>query len=168
MFIQNVSLVDIKQGNHKKVGSNSLLIQIVDPDTEFPIPSTQFTEVRKYKFWDSEEGSDTENKISDSQAEDIVNALIRARERGMDVIVHCHAGRCRSGAVAEVGVIMGFEDTKSIRQPNMMVKKKLLSELGLTYDSAKPPYVQPEEVVPAERPSQGKNYRNRKKNLMKM
>ena len=52
----------------------------------------------------------------------------------MNVVVHCHAGVCRSGAVAEVGITMGFEDTGVFRAPNLMVKHKLMKALGMTYD----------------------------------
>jgi protein tyrosine phosphatase len=50
------------------------------------------------------------------------------------VIVHCVAGVCRSGAVCEVGVIMGFDDTEVFRSPNMLVKHKMMSVLRWTYD----------------------------------
>jgi len=49
----------------------------------------------------------------------------------MNVVVHCHMGVCRSGAVAEVGVMMGFRDTEKFRIPNLMVKKKLMEQLGM-------------------------------------
>jgi predicted protein tyrosine phosphatase len=41
-------------------------------------------------------------------------------------MVHCVAGLCRSGAVTEVGVMMGFEDTHRYRNPNVFVKKMLM------------------------------------------
>ena len=52
----------------------------------------------------------------------------------MNVIVHCHAGVCRSGAVAEIGVMLGFNDTESFRSPNLLVKHKMMKALGWTYD----------------------------------
>ena len=56
----------------------------------------------------------------------------------MNVIVHCHAGVCRSGAVCEVGVILGFEDTDAFRSPNLLVKHRMMKHLGLTYDADEP------------------------------
>jgi hypothetical protein len=50
------------------------------------------------------------------------------------VIVHCVAGVCRSGAVCEVGVIMGFDDTEVFRSPNLLVKHKMMKVLGWLYD----------------------------------
>ena len=38
MWIENVSLENIKRGYHFYPGVNSMLIQIVDPDMEFPKP----------------------------------------------------------------------------------------------------------------------------------
>jgi predicted protein tyrosine phosphatase len=52
----------------------------------------------------------------------------------MDVIVHCFAGICRSGAVCELGVMMGFQDTERFRQPNLLVKNRMMKALGWTYD----------------------------------
>ena len=49
----------------------------------------------------------------------------------MNVVVHCHMGVSRSGAVAEVGTIMGFRDVGKFRVPNLMVKKKLMEQLGM-------------------------------------
>jgi predicted protein tyrosine phosphatase len=52
----------------------------------------------------------------------------------MNVVVHCMAGICRSGAVVEVGVMMGFNDCEKYRQPNLRVKHKLMKQLGWTYN----------------------------------
>jgi hypothetical protein len=56
----------------------------------------------------------------------------------MDVVVHCVAGICRSGAVAEVGVMMGFDDAEAFRSPNLLVKHKMMRKLGWTYDADEP------------------------------
>jgi protein tyrosine phosphatase len=53
----------------------------------------------------------------------------------MNVLVHCHAGICRSGAVVEVGTILGFTPTERFRLPNLRVKHKMMKALGLTYDA---------------------------------
>jgi hypothetical protein len=53
----------------------------------------------------------------------------------MNVLVHCHAGICRSGAVVEVGSMMGFTPTDRYRQPNLRVKNKMMKVLGWTYES---------------------------------
>jgi hypothetical protein len=52
----------------------------------------------------------------------------------MNVVVHCFAGICRSGAVCEVGVMMGFNDTERFRSPNLLVKHRMMKHLGWTYD----------------------------------
>ena len=64
--------------------------------------------------------------------------LAYAKDNHMNVIVHCHAGVCRSGAVAEIGVAMGFSDTEAFRSPNLLVKHKMMKVLGWTYDENEP------------------------------
>lgn len=135
-FIQNVSYEDIKNGNHFNPGNQSVLIQIVDNDSEFPIPKHEFSEIYKFKFLDIEENDlciDESFRFSDKQAEDIAFILIKSLDKSMNVIVHCHMGICRSGAVAEIGTILGFRDTDTFRCPNLLVKHKLMNVLGMYY-----------------------------------
>lgn len=140
-WIENISLADIRKGFHIDAGINSMLIQIVDPDMEFPEPKHQFKEIHQFKFLDLEKTDDTINdnwKISDAQAEQLVQLLQHALEQRMNVVVHCHAGVCRSGAVAEVGVMLGFRDAEAFRSPNLLVKHKMMKVLGWTYDENEP------------------------------
>ena len=69
--------------------------------------------------------------ITNEDAKGIAAALQEAWNEGMNVVVHCHMGVSRSGAVAEVGTIMGFRDVGKFRVPNLMVKKKLMEQLGM-------------------------------------
>jgi predicted protein tyrosine phosphatase len=137
-WIQNVSLSDVRKGHHIRVGENAMLIQIVDPDMEHPEPMHDFKETHKFKFLDLEQSDDCINdawKIQDDQAAQLVDLLQHAKENCMDVVVHCVAGVCRSGAVAEVGVMLGFDDAEAFRSPNLLVKHKMMRKLGWTYDS---------------------------------
>ena len=140
MWIQNVSLADIKKGHHIDAGPNSMLIQIVDPAMEFPVPQHQFKSVHQFEFLDAEKNDPfpDEAKITDRQAEQLVVLLQQALANRMNVIVHCHAGVCRSGAVAEVGIMMGFQDAEAFRSPNLLVKHKMMRVLGWTYDENEP------------------------------
>ena len=141
MWIQNVALSDIKKGFHIDAGINSMLIQIVDCGMEFPTPFHQFREVHQFEFLDLEAGDsclEEEMKITDAQAEQLVTLLQHAYDNRMNVIVHCVAGVCRSGAVCEVGVMMGFDDTEVFRSPNLLVKHKMMKVLGWTYDENEP------------------------------
>lgn len=148
-WIQNVALVDIPRGKHIRVGENSMLIQIVDPAMEFPTPLYKFKEVHQFEFLDIEEDGMTNNgdgtwtdmsefAVTDEQAAELVRLLQHALTNRMDVVVHCHAGVCRSGAVAEVGVMMGFDDAEAFRAPNLLVKHKMMKMLGWTYDEDEP------------------------------
>jgi predicted protein tyrosine phosphatase len=137
MWIQNVAAADIPTGFHVAVKENSMLIQIMDPASRWwPVPKHSFKEVHQFEFLDAEDkdGFDDDFKISDAQAQELVRLLQHALDNNMDVVVHCMAGLCRSGAVCEVGVMMGFQDTEKFRSPNMRVKHKMMKVLGWTYD----------------------------------
>jgi predicted protein tyrosine phosphatase len=136
-WIQNVALADIQNGHHIDPGVNAMLIQIVDPDMEFPTPKYQFKETHQFKFLDVEEDDavlDEAMRCGHDQAAELVRLLKHALHNHMNVIVHCHAGVCRSGAVCEVGVILGFRDTERFRAPNLLVKHRMMKTLGWTYD----------------------------------
>ena len=140
-WIQNVGLGDIKRGLHIDAGVNSMLIQIVDPDTEFPTPQYSFKEVHQFKFLDIEEKDeclDEAMRCSREQANELVRLLQHALEHHMNVVVHCHAGVCRSGAVCEIGVMLGFDDTEVFRSPNLLVKHRMMKALGWTNEPEEP------------------------------
>lgn len=124
-------------GHHYDAGPNSMLIRIQDPATSFAIPKHQFKEIYEFEFLDAEDedGFEDDAKISDSQADALVALLKRALENRMNVVVHCHAGICRSGAVVEVASMMGFTPADRYRQPNIRVKSKMMKVLGWNYDS---------------------------------
>lgn len=135
MFIQNVSYFDVMHGKHP---DGDVLIQIVDPCVEFPVPKKYwaFREIHKFEFSDVERETDVawEFRMNETQAREIATILRNAKSNNQSVIVHCIAGLCRSGAVAEVGVMIAFEDTGVYRQPNLHVKHSLMRELNLTTD----------------------------------
>ena len=132
-WIENVGLKEIKDGFHHDAGINSMLIQICDYGTEFPTPKYQFRETHQFKFLDVEEDDKLlyECVISDEDAIGIAEALQHAFENSMNVVVHCHMGVSRSGAVAEVGTMIGFSDAGKFRVPNLTVKRKLMKALNL-------------------------------------
>jgi predicted protein tyrosine phosphatase len=135
-WIENVAASDISLGFHHDCGPNSMLISICDPEGWRPKAKHDFKERHDFEFLDAEDtdGFPDEAKISDAQAKEIVGLLKHALENRMNIVVHCMAGICRSGAVAEVGVMMGFNDCEKYRQPNLRVKHKLMKELGWTYE----------------------------------
>jgi hypothetical protein len=142
MWIENVAAADIPTGFHHDAGPNSMLISITDPAGWRPTAKYAFKERHDFEFLDAEDadGFPDEAKISDAQAQEIVRLLQHAQENRMNVVVHCMAGICRSGAVVEVGVMMGFQDCERFRLPNLRVKQKLMQALGWTYDSNEKPY----------------------------
>lgn len=140
-WIENISLSDVRNGRHHAAGSNSMLIQIVDPGTEFPAPMHLFKETHQFTFLDIEEKDlalDETMRCSQEQANELVLLLQHALENRMNVVVHCHAGICRSGAVCEIGVMVGFSDCEGFRAPNLLVKHRMMAALGWLYDEQKP------------------------------
>ena len=140
-WIQNVALSDIKKGFHINPGENAMLIQIVDPAYGFPAPKYTFKEVHQFEFLDIEENDfalEESMRCSYDQAAELVRLLQHALENRMNVIVHCMAGVCRSGAVCEVGVMLGFDDTEAFRSPNLLVKHRMMKALSWTYDKNEP------------------------------
>ena len=136
-FIENVSMTDAIVGHHYDPGPNSMLIRIQDPATEFRPVKHLFKYEEEFEFLDAEDsdGFPDECKISDAQAEKLVTLLRFALEHHVNVVVHCHAGICRSGAVVEVASMMGFTPTDRLRIPNMRVKHRMMKALGWTYDA---------------------------------
>jgi predicted protein tyrosine phosphatase len=142
-WIENIPLENVAKGQHHDCGANSMLIQISDHDMAFPTPKHQFKEVHQFTFLDVEEKDHVDDeamKCSHEQAAELVRLLQHAWENRMNVVVHCHAGICRSGAVCEIGVMMGFDDCERFRIPNLLVKHKMMRVLGWTYDSEETPY----------------------------
>ena len=134
-WICNVSAKDIICDWFPRT-EHMVLIQISEPGTIPPhAPAGVFQEVHQFFFLDADEENCPENLksqlISDEVANNLANILTRCLERDISIVVHCRAGLCRSGAVAEVGIILGFNKTKNPRIPNPMVKRKLLKALGL-------------------------------------
>jgi len=129
--IENQSMINIKDGVHRLEARNSILIQITDPDRDFVEPQykNDFIKIYQFKFYDVTEplwGRGLIEPITQDQADEIFEILLNAYDIGVDVLVHCYAGLCRSGAVVEVGTIMGFEAVHENRIPNVEVKSKLL------------------------------------------
>jgi protein tyrosine phosphatase len=134
MWIQNVGIYEITRGMHY-LDNKTILIQIQDVGTwEFakPFYKDKFIEIHQFEFQDTEKDVEEAGPIQDHQAKAIADILMRAKETDKNIVVHCHAGICRSGAVVECGVIMGFQEPENERIPNVLVKKKILKHLGLT------------------------------------
>lgn len=144
-WIENVSADSIPHRKHHECGPNAMLIQIMDPAAWFPTPKHNFKEIHQFEFLDvdgdclSNNGTGemedmSEWAITREQAKQLVALLRHALDNKMNVVVHCFAGLCRSGAVAEVGVTMGFDDVGNFRSPNERVLQFMFEELGIPYE----------------------------------
>ena len=143
-WIENVAADDITKRFHHDAGPSSMLISIVDPASWRPTPAHTFKEIHNFEFLDVEEHDEVleeEMKCSYEQAVELVRLLQHAKDNQMNVVVHCFAGICRSGAVCEVGVMMGFDDVGRWRSPNLLVKHLMMRVLDWTYDENEKPNI---------------------------
>lgn len=137
--IENCPQFAVEKGTHVISPRDSILIQITDPDSDFVVPyfAPSFKSIYKFRFYDVTSPLWGNNRllepITQDQADYLVRILEFALEKEYNVIVHCAAGICRSGAVTEVGVIMGFEAVHDNRLPNVEVKSKMLRVLNESY-----------------------------------
>lgn len=133
--IINVPRKAVEDGFHKFFGADTILIQIADPAQGFPKPKKWFSKTFQFEFLDAEDGSefDEDFLISNTQAAELVTILECAKDADMNVVVHCNAGICRSGAVAEIGEMLGFEYAGNHKQPNLRVKRLMMENLGWGY-----------------------------------
>jgi predicted protein tyrosine phosphatase len=140
-FIENIAASDVPRVLHRDPGANSMLIQITDPGGWKPDPQHKFKERHFFEFLDIEaddECDDEEMRCSQEQASQLAALLKKALAEDMNVIVHCYAGVSRSGAVAHVGVQMGFDDTYTYRSPNALVTHGMMRYLGIPFDPDEP------------------------------
>ena len=134
-WVENVSRDAVRRGDHTDMGPNAMLIQISDPAGAFPVPACDFKEVHQFEFLDAEDSCTIEDeaKIQPEQAQEIMQLLQHAKDKHMNVLVHCQAGICRSGAVVEFAAQIGFTPTERFRLPNLRVKRMLWETMGWGY-----------------------------------
>ena len=134
LFCENVSRQDIKQGLHiNPLVKKTYLIQISDIGCKQPkvLYENLFSDKLRLNFDDIEDELDF-NSITDYQADKIAEFLNKAKQNNANIVVHCHAGICRSGAVVEAAMSVGYSDIEGrVRIPNTLVKRKVMSVLEL-------------------------------------
>lgn len=133
--IENCSRRQILDGTHKLDSNGSILISIVDPDHEYIIPKfDNFKEIYRFKFWDFDVNCPEEKRselFNSEMAKQIINILMANFNNNINIIIHCSAGICRSGAITEIGSIIGFDPVHNNRMPNLLVKRLLMEQLNL-------------------------------------
>jgi len=138
MEIENVSYDSVANGTHKNHGNDTILIRILDNDNNNPAsPKYDFCEIREFYFMDVDEDThiaDNSFRFNTEMAKEMVCILKKAKKENKNIVVHCTLGMCRSGAVTEIGTMLGFYPVHNSRIPNSHVKKLMMRELGWTYD----------------------------------
>lgn len=135
-WIQNVSMHSVLNGLHFFEPHKTVCIRIQDFGNTNFLPAKyhdEFVSVYTFNFDDNDD-PDSVSNISVEQAKRIASILTECLEKGCNIVVSCHAGICRSKAVADIGVLLGFQDTEMHGIPNILVKNRLKEQLGLTVD----------------------------------
>lgn len=157
-WIHNVSHDDIVTGQHHDPGADGVLIQICDHDVPFPEPHYPFAHVHRFQFLDIEQDGMTNfgdgemvdvSHLACSQrdADAIAQILTTALCNKQNVIVHCWAGVCRSGAVAQAAIDIGFHDVGAYRSPNKLVLRKVKAAIVEQAKISIPSPVTPSDYV---------------------
>lgn len=138
LYIENISYADIQKGAHFNKGSESVLIQIINPGhySGFPKPKQKFLEVHQFEILDAgdnDNGFPEDVLFTKQQASQIMAILIKALNEEKNVVVHCHMGISRSGAVAIVGSFIGFKLRHTAQIPNRRMQKFLEQEIYNNY-----------------------------------
>ena len=139
-WIQHFSRTDIRDGLHYDHGKNkTVLIQIKDAtDPPFVIPCRKDDYVTIYQFMFDDIDDWTQDEcIQQNQADSLVQILRSAYDNRHNVLVHCHAGICRSSAVAIIGEKIGFQLEHRSRLPNKLVMQRMFLSLGMEDESEK-------------------------------
>lgn len=125
MWIKNIPRRYVEQMT--SVEPNTVLISINDPG-QFPAETqAHFVDRLTLHFLDLEE--DHEFAITPDQANEVAHFLCKSYSAGYNVLVHCNAGVCRSGAVAQCGAAIGYELEAEQMSPNLLVKRLVMKEL---------------------------------------
>lgn len=138
LFCENISRIDAKQGWHIGIDRKTYLIQI--SDVGYKQPNAKYTNDFKDRLclnFDDVENEFDMSGITEYQAKLIAEFLQKAKMDNANIVVHCHAGICRSGAVVEAAMSIGYNDVEGRnRIPNSLVKRKVMQCLG-TYITPK-------------------------------
>jgi predicted protein tyrosine phosphatase len=137
LYCQNISYEQAKYGTYSDVfKSNTMYIQIVDHESYSFTPKYEFEVIDYFVFKDAE-SKHRKGAVTSNQITNIANLLRYANRNSLNVLVSCHAGLCRSGAVVEVLVShFGYTALDDTRIPNLLVKTELLKELGAGISSS--------------------------------
>jgi len=137
MQVENISYYAIENGLHKNSGDDTVLIRILDTDNDSPVkPKVNFDKTFIFKFLDVDADADIDDKykFNSDMAKEIVSIFEYCKENNKNIVVHCTAGLCRSGAIAEIASMLSFEPVHDNRMPNSLVKGLLMKELGWSYE----------------------------------
>lgn len=135
LYTSNLSLHDVQNINFPWFiyeDNGCILIRLHNPDYEFPkgesdyLRENFFQEVYELALEDS-------YIVPDETIDKLAKLIFDAKERKQNILVHCHAGISRSGAVVEVATMLGYKDIGRHRNPNRVIKENLRKALGIKH-----------------------------------
>ena len=128
MIVMNFPRRVIKNGCPIQIDDNDILISIHCSDMARVYVKDKFHRVFYFQFDDVEDPNEL-NSITDEQAKGIADVIKYAMENNKNIIVHCLAGICRSGAVTRICENLGFirqaNHLSHEPQPNQLVYSKI-------------------------------------------
>lgn len=119
-WIRNVSKKELNT-----IDSGDILIQIENPGEQFAVASRLYSQIIQLQFFGGKNNPKKDLDITDYQAKIIADILKLSLAEKKNVVVQCVSGLARSGAVAQVGIDMGFLDVGSERNPSKLVYDKI-------------------------------------------
>lgn len=142
--IYNLSKAEVEKISYStsKPYAGYAILRILDPAVFFKnVTNCGFVAEHRFEFIDATPEECIQYRLSDEyliteeQATAIAKLLLDWELKGLNIIVHCYAGLCRSGAIVELMVDRGYDDPilenpeKYERIPNMYVFDKIVSAM---------------------------------------
>lgn len=134
LYVHNVDYLSFKEGWFVNTPKNkTILISICDADKKFHVPKgsqmDDWAGAWCFHFDDigpELNGVDDCYAMTETQGQSLVCILNDAVHNKWNVVVHCTAGLCRSGAVAEFLIRhFGYHEVNPVRLPNIHVLNTL-------------------------------------------
>jgi len=129
-----------------EVTSDDWLISICSRNDEDARVEKKFDEVLFMKFDDV--GSNHPGRITPAEAKEIADFIKAAREQQKNVWVNCHAGICRSGAIASLLVDLGWDYADSTLSPGQIPNHFVYDMVRRHFPELRQSWDKPDIILP--------------------
>ena len=128
-----------------KTTEDDWLISITDFNGSDVKVEFQFQRILFLKFNDTQKIG--EGEISDAQALEIATFIKEAKARQKNIWVNCHAGICRSGAIASLLIDLGWEYADSAESPGRIPNHLVYDKVRKHFPELKQSWDKPGIIV---------------------